>query len=338
MLQWLTAVLAFLAVGVVSTWLAHGPLRRRDETATGIAALSALSWREFIGIVLEALAKRGYRRQVDRGTPTGDADFTLVRDNGEHWLLSAKHGSAFVLGRPSVNELASAMGLAGASGGLLVTQGLIDDEARKAARGQPIELLDGATLWPWLRPLLPASVVTPITDAAARHARERTLGGWLVALLVAVAVFSLGILAPSGTAADRAGAPLADTARLPASPPAETVAVESGSRPGGPEVPAADAAAPAPPVGGPEANPDPATLELQRRELASAVATLPMVSRAAWSSTSTLQVFLVDTGEDPVAVVCPLVERYPALAASRIQLTPPEGSDRPVRFRQCRSY
>jgi hypothetical protein len=33
-----------------------------------------------------------------------------------------------------------------------------------------------------------------------------------------------------------------------------------------------------------------------------------------------------------------LVERYPDLAASRIQLTPPPGSGEQVRFRQCRAY
>lgn len=311
MLQWLLAIAVALAIGGAATWLARGPLRRRDETATGIAALSAMSWREFIRVVLEALSRRGYHRLVDHGSAVGDSDYTLVR-NGDHWLLSTKHGSAFVLGRAAVNELTAAMGVAGAAGGLLVTQGRIDDAARRAARGQPVELLDGPTLWPELRPLLPDTVVDPITEAAMKRARERGLAGWLVALIAGVAVFAM----------------------VPA--PQATIAMSATASPveGGNAAPAD--AAPA----GPAAEPDAATLETQRRELASTVATLPGVTRALWTSASTLEVFVVDANADadPFAAICPLVERYAALASSRIQLTPPIDSGRQVRFRQCRSY
>ena len=79
-------------------------------------------------------------------------------------------------------------------------------------------------------------------------------------------------------------------------------------------------------------------LEWQREAIAGAVSTLPMVSQAVWSTQSTLQVYLVDTREDAMPGICPLVERYPDLASSRIQLTPPAESDAPVRFRQCRVY
>lgn len=318
MLQWLLAIAAALAVGGITTWFAHGPLRRRHDTEAGIAALSAMSWRVFIRLVLEALDRRGYHRLVDRDAPAGDDDYTLVRD-GEHWLLSAKHGSSFVLGRPAVAALLEAMRLAGAAGGLLVTQGRIDGEARSAAHRQPIELLDGATLWPELRPLLPATVLDPITEASARRARERSLAGWLLALIVGVAVFAL---VPTPDVASRSGP--ADTRPPAAGPTAAGAPVDGAS---------SDTAA-----AGPVADPDAATLELQRRELAAAITTLPMVATTLWTTASTLEVILADTREDPVAEICPLVERYPALAASRIQLTPPPGSDRPVRFRQCRSY
>jgi hypothetical protein len=33
-----------------------------------------------------------------------------------------------------------------------------------------------------------------------------------------------------------------------------------------------------------------------------------------------------------------LLERYPELGASRVQLQPPEGSGEAVRFFQCRAY
>lgn len=308
MLKWLLAIAVALALGGAITWLAHGPLRRRDETAAGIAALSAMSWREFIRVVLEALSRRGYHRLVDPGTATGDGDYTLVR-NGDRWLLSAKHGSAFVLGRAAVNDLTAAMGVAGAAGGLLVTQGRIDDDARRAARGRPVELLDGATLWPELRPLLPESALLPISESSAERARERSLAGWLLALIAGVAV-SYVLPGP------RPGAE-------PPAPPASAPL-------------AAPAAAAAPTV--PEAMPDPAALEAQRRELASTVATLPGVTRTLWTSASTLEVHVGDADGDPFLPVCELVVRFPALASSRIQVTPPPGSGRQVRFRQCRSY
>jgi hypothetical protein len=98
-----------------------------------------------------------------------------------------------------------------------------------------------------------------------------------------------------------------------------------------------DTKAAAAPVDG---NPDAAGLEQQRRVLARTVATLPMVGRVIWSSPSTMEVFLstVDADSDAMTGICPLVEHYPALAASRVQLTPPPGSNLPVRFRQCRAY
>src|SRR5690606_32037914 len=308
MLQWLLAIVIALVVGAAATWLARGPLHRRDEAAAGISSLSAMSWREFIRVVLEALSRRGYHRLVDHGSASGDGDFTLVRD-GEHWLLSTKHGSAFVLGRAAVNELAAAMRVAGAAGGLLVTQGRIDDDARRAAQGQPVEFLDGAALWPELRPLLPAATVEPILGAAAKRARERSLAGWLLALIAGVAVFWI----------------------VPAPQPA---AVAAGATPAANDLAGAGAGEPA----GPVAMPDGPTLVAQRRELAGMVATLPGVTRTLWTSASTLEVFVLDTDADPFAAICPLVERYPALASSRIQLTPPADSGRQVRFRQCRSY
>lgn len=83
---------------------------------------------------------------------------------------------------------------------------------------------------------------------------------------------------------------------------------------------------------------DPAVLDRRRAETANAISTLAGVDRAIWSTQSTLLVYLATENADPIGALCPLLERYPELAASRVQLQPPQGSDKPVRFKQCRSY
>jgi hypothetical protein len=83
---------------------------------------------------------------------------------------------------------------------------------------------------------------------------------------------------------------------------------------------------------------DTATTEKDRTEAARAIGSLPMVGRALWSSQSTLLVYLNNTSADAKSAICPLLERYPELVASRVQLQPPEGSGEAVRFFQCRAY
>src|SRR3546814_19909456 len=114
----------------------------RDETAAGLAALAAMSWREFIHLVLDALARRGYARVFNREDPSGDHDYTLERD-GKHYLLSCKHGSAFVLGGQQVVELASELRLANPAGGRLAPHGHISAEPTPSAPIKRTEVLDG---------------------------------------------------------------------------------------------------------------------------------------------------------------------------------------------------
>ena len=303
--HWFIAVVVALLTGGLATVIMWQVLRRRDETAAGIRALAGTSWRDFINMVLAALNRRGYSRVVDHETASGDADFTLERD-GEHWLLSCKHGSAYALGKHEVDGLANDIRLANASGGFLVTQGRILDEARRPAAKRNIELLDGQALWPELRDLIQPDQLARIRTSTSARARQRVLLSWLFALLVGVGTF---MLLPEPQPAAQRAAPVA--AQAATAPDQEFIA---------------------------EAPETPLTIEQQREAIAAAVSTLPMVSQAVWSTQSTLQVYLVDTREDAMPGICPLVERYPDLASSRIQLTPPAESDAPVRFRQCRVY
>lgn len=321
-LHWMIAVVVVLLLGAAGTFHVRRVLLRRDETRAGIAALAGTSWREFIHLVLQALSRRGFERVFDHEVAAGDKDYTLERD-GRRCLLSCKHGSAFVLGNATVNELSNDIRLANANGGFLFTQGRILDEARKTAADRNIELLDGATLWPELRDLIKPEQLATIRAGAERRARQRVLLVWLIALLAGTAVYLLlrddarqgEVLAPRGI-------PAAPAAQAPAAAEPDTDS-DSATGDSGDRVDDIDPAA---------------TPQEQRLAVASAIATLPMIDRAFWATQSTLEVHLSDTGEDAMRNLCPLIERYPDLASSRILLTPPADSGRQVRFRQCRTY
>lgn len=373
MSNWLIAIGVALLIGGVATFHFHAIQMRRDETRAGIAALSGLSWRSFIHMVLDALASRGFTRLVDDSNAADDSDYVLQRD-GQHWLLSCKHGSAFVLGRLTVNELARTIDLKGAAGGFLLTQGRITEDVRPFAAKQRIELLDGPTLWPQLRDLLPDAQRAAIRAKAAELARRRSLLSWLLALVAGIAVFlalpsrqaseaPAVVVAGEASAAGEAPQAVAPPAAVPAlvpeaaaaapEPAAQAEQATSGALP--PDVatdtPATDAPATAPatpdapaaaaPVAetpAPDAGSIPRDVGRQRAALAAALGALPDVDRAVWLSESTLEVRLARIDGDAFARICPLVERYDQISASRIQLTPPPDSAATVRFRQCRAY
>lgn len=331
LLQWLVAIAVVALIGTAATVYFRNFQMRRDETAAGIVALSGVSWRTFIHMVLDALSRRGFERVVDSETASGDSDFVLER-HGERHLLSCKHGSAFVLGRLTVNELANDINLNNAAGGFLLTQGRITEDARPVAALQRVELLDGPTLWPQLRDFLPAEQLAGIRAKAAQLARQRVLSSWLIALLAGVAVFLVLPDAPP----EPKPAPIAATVPAAETQPETTIADAAPVQEPAPSAPAAAATNNAPPAD--SAMAETASVEQQRTDVARAISTLPDVDRAIWSSESTLQVFLLEVDGDAFARICPLIERYDELASSRIQLTPPQGSDARVRFRQCRSY
>lgn len=309
--HWLISCGVALAIGGLATVLMSRVLRPRDEAAAGIRALAGASWREFLNIVLAALARRGYHRVIDQETASGDADFTLQRD-GEYWLLSCKHASSYVLGRPAVEQLANDIRLANARGGFLVTQGTILEEARVPASRHGIALLDGRELWPELRDLVKPDQRVAITGAANALARRRIALSWLLAALAGFATWMfLPEPGPAGAALAASPAP-----QRQAKPAIAAVAVTTDVQP-------AETAL---------------TLAQQREAVATAVLTLPQVTHALWTTRSTLEVHLADTRQDAAPGICLMVERYPDLAASRIQLTPPRGSGEQVRFRQCRAY
>ncbi|MEO6264208.1 MAG: restriction endonuclease [Luteimonas sp.] len=312
---WLIPIAVFLLLGFAASFYLHRIRLPRDEAAAGVTALAGMRWRDFIHLVLAALNKRGYERIFDPDAAGDEGEYLLER-NGQRWLLSSKHGAAYVLGSTAIAEFANAIRMRGAAGGLLVTPGQFAPEAVPLAAAQRIELLDGPKLWPQLRPLLPEHQRAVVSAPAQAQARRHVLLAWGGALVVGALLFTLSDLGSTDSA----------TATTPVAPPTKPNAAARAPAPAA----VAETSSPAPT--------DPAQLEQRRREVARAISTLSTVHRAVWSTQSTLLVYLADELADPMPDICPLLVRYEELGASRVQLQPPQGSTRPVRFVQCRAY
>lgn len=312
----LTAVVVAIAVGVASSAWLRASRSKRLEAEEAVRSLAAMRWREFSRFVIEALQAQGF--EAARGeiaTQTAqEADLVLDR-NGETWLLSVKQGANYRITAKMVDELARAVRFRNARGGILATLGSIE---AGAGRDHPeLELLDGATLWPLVDPLLPPSLHQDIKDRAQARARREAGMGWaaaVVAGLLAGAV--VGLLVGDGDVDDGV-----DTA---VTQPARTT-----------QAPAPTAAAPTAPVAGPAV---PVDEDAARESLARAITTLPGVVRAGWPTRSTLALYLGGEATDAqVKSICAVVERYDTLRAVRLQLQPPPGAGR-VRFLQCRAF
>ncbi len=312
----LMAIVATLLLGTAATFYLRKIRLPREETAAGIAALAAMSWRDFVHLVLDAMGRRGYERIFDRDAVGNEGDFVLQRE-GQRWLMStSKHGMAYVLGSTTIAEFANSIRLKSTAGGLLVTPGQFAAEAKPLALAQRIELLDGPTLWPELRSLLPEVQRNSIMAGAEERARRHVLLAWGGALVVGALLFVFG-------GRDAVDQSVTDSPTMTSTP---------GPAAGRPN------AGQAPPVAAATAATASRTPEQRRNEVADAISTLSMVDRAIWSTQSTLLVHLLDERSDPMPSICPLLQRHQELRATRVQLQPPTDSTRTVRFVQCQMY
>jgi len=317
MSPWLAAIVVLVLGGAATAYL-WNVRRRQDAAAAGINALSAMRWREFSHFVLDAMRHRGYDVLTpDDEAERGQQSEFLLSGHGKRWLLSCKHGSAYRLSQQAVAELAGNLRFQGATGGFLVTPGHIEADARKSARAANIELIDGNALWPEVAPLLPPSLTDEVQHLADANARRQVTIAWLAALAIGAVLVLLG---------------LARNPPEPASTEVTTVATPV-------QAPAMQIAEPAPTVAAtPASAPDVEAEDLQRKQVAETLSSLPGIERALWSTRSTLVVHLVDGETDRLTEVCAALERHEALRTSRVQLQPPEGSEARVRFIQCRTY
>lgn len=311
------ALLIAVILGVLATaflWLVRRP---QAEAAAGIAALAEMRWREFSRLVIEALRGRGFEAEaldqtLDRGP---QAEIRLRRD-GRTWLLASKlAGARSRVGASVTRELADAVRAQGAQGGIVATPGRIDAQARQAAPS--LELYDGDALWSLVAPTLPTALRDDITLHARRRSVREAALAWGGALLIGVVTGFIPMLIGDDDATDTPQ-PAAPAAVAPVKPAAPA-----------PAAPALDTTAPA----------DPNRDQFERGEVIRSVTTLPWIERALWSTSSTLVIQQREDVEQlQIEEICAVLARYDALRASRLQLQPPAGSERKVRFLQCRSY
>lgn len=320
MLHWLIVVLVPLLLWAGLScylWLVR---RRVDETAAGLDLLVAMHWREFAALVARALqTSRGLvRDDLAEGAPP--SEFTVHDSSGQRRMVLCKHGRAYRIGAVAVDELASAVRLAGVQGGILATEGRVEREGSESALRQGIEILDGPRLWPMVRPLLRnqsgAAVIARARLRAVRQIGMAALGAVALGVLLAqLTPFATGPAA----AVQIASQPPAATHPAPTATPAQA----------GAEAEAGDS----------DAEPDAATLLAQQHAVSKALLGAPGIVRGVWTTRSTLAVDR-DEADDESAwkTVCARLEHYPALRTSRVQLNPRPGHDEPVRWRQCRTF
>ncbi|HEU4773555.1 MAG TPA: restriction endonuclease [Lysobacter sp.] len=315
--SFLTTVLLIAMVlgGIASAWL-WMVYNRKQVTAGGLRALAAMRWRESSRFIIEALEDQGFT--ASRLSPDADrgqnADLLLNRGD-QTWLLSCKQGVDYRVDASMVDQLSRAVRDSAASGGILATLGRIQADARK--HHQDIELIDGATLWPLISPLLPPSLHRDLVARARTRTVRATLAAWLLALIAGVAV----------------------AAALPDQDKPQVPAAQDASRPTAPS-PSAVATAGAGSQSTPAGSLPPAlSEEEQRNDVVRAVSALPGIDLASWATRSTLLVQVqANASQQQVDAVCAALKRHETLSSSRVQLQPPPDSDVPVRFLQCAPY
>lgn len=332
MLPWILALLSALLscfLAVVYLWWVK---RRQKEMQLGLQALAGMHWREFSVLVKRMLREqRGLRELIDPAEEAREpsSDF-MLSDGPNHWLVSCKHGLAYRIGTAAVNELGAAARLAGAKGGVLLTEGRIERDGRSAAEKQAVEVLDGPRLWPLLQPYLPGDIEARVRASARHEALRRiaiaALGSATLGLLVGLGLQGLRV----EEAAPVAAAPVVAT---PSTAPA-TVPAPNEAAP----VAAAEAAVASATDPRSNPNPDAATLERFQADLARALAGKPGIASGVWLTRQTLAINRTGELEKVWPQVCEEVLHYPALRNVRIQLNARPGVDEPVRWRQCATY
>ena len=303
----LTAAAVLVGTAVAATFFIYRFQLPRERRHAGRALFASMDWSDFTHLVLALLNARGYERGFGGGGTDGEY---LLRYRGQDWLLSSRHSRAYAPGTTAIAEFSNHLRNRGLEGGILAIPQRFPRAAHALGRAYRVDLLDGASMWDEMQPLLSEEQHEAIDRPAHARLRLQLVVAWVLAAALAAAVYVT--LKPARPAA-------APEAEVPAAS-LEPATRESRLPPLQPEAASA------------------LTVEQRRHAIALAVAAQAHVTSASWVTESTLLVVTDSTEFDPRAAICPLLERDTDLAASRLQIRLPPGSDIPVRFLQCRAY
>ncbi len=319
MMSILLAIAFALAIGFAATAYLRQYRRRKAEMHAGLSALAAMRWRDFAALAQRMLKERGYTSIDQHPLGNGDQAYFVMQRVGERCIVACKHGTSIHLGARDLKDLGESIRLHDAASGKMITAGQFAADALPEANRQRIELIDGAALWPEVAPLLPEAQLQHLQSIALDKNKREIVIAWVFA---AVAGLAIGLLLPRGTS------DVAREVNAPAAQPSQPAPLEAtGNR----------APAAAPPRAAVAMQLQQTEVE-QRQDALSAIASLPGIERALWSTQSTVSVFLLAEKQQPWTDICDVLSRYPAVRSVRVQLTPPSGSTSPVRFRQCFAY
>lgn len=300
--------------------------RRQAEIQTGVTTLAAMKWRECVGLVIQSLEREGYREEISSRQPGDGGTEFLLKKGSALALLSYKHGTAYHLGDANIRDFANGVQLIGASKGILVTLGTVEEMAKDSAGRYDITLIDGKALWPRVENFLSSNTLNTVRQQASAQTKSKVQIGAVVSVLLAVlSYFALANLLPADGVTSE---------RIATSQP-KSAAAEKVSKVQDATLAQINATA--------KAMDEVDKLTDQQRaerkaKAAATVAEMPIVKTAIWYSASTLQVHLnTEKNDDKIMVseICRILTQYEELRFTRLQLEPPSGSDVAVRFRQC---
>ncbi len=294
----------------------------RVEAKTGIMLLCAMRWNEFSRLISEVLKDRGMQPAGADRVPGQDGFDLLFTRGNARYLVLCRNSANQVVTSNAVGQIHSLVQVQDADGAIIVSCADAEADAAKLARERRIEILSGRDLWNHVKPWVAHDQRVDAEAVANAAKRQRLLISALVALLAAIAAFTLSsLLVPKPE---------------PAPPQVQHTAAPA---------PKPVAAQPAP---GTPALPDDSLTEQQlasrRASAILEVRDLTAVTSATWSTRSTLQVGLREAPSDAalatlVEDICRSLLQYEELRYTRLQIDVPAATaDQPpqVRWRQCR--
>jgi len=302
--------------------------RRRVEAEAGIHALANMKWRDCIRLILEVLGRDGYKEApAPQQSGDGGTEFLLLRGD-QRVLLGFKLGSTYHISDASVSEFAKGIEIQGATTGILLTLGSIESSALNIAKRNSVELIDGATIWPKVRPFVPANVLDHVRLQVATQTRNGLWIGFASSLLLGMGTFLFAShMSPEADVATASGTVAAAPARrTTAAPlPVDAIAIKKS-------IAAAQAKR------AEVASLTPSQLVDRRTKAASEVSTIAQVAYAHWQTESTLELKLKQSdGVDGslISEVCRILTQYDELRLSRLQIDPLDTATGSVRWGQC---